>query len=176
MTTPPDEPGAAAGPGGVAGEPRVALEDPRSAEARALIGALDDYLDGLYPPDANYLLDVESLCAPEVSFFVARLGGMALGCGALRVLDGRTGELKRMYVAPEARGLGIGRAILGAIERRAAQLGLGELKLETGTAQPEALGLYRTAGFRPCAAFAGYRPGPLNLFLAKTLAGGARRH
>ncbi len=78
--------------------------------------------------------------------------------------------------SPEARGLGIGGAILQAIERRARQLGLGELKLETGTAQPEALGLYRAAGYRPCAAFADYRPDPLNLFLAKPLVDGLRRH
>ena len=172
MTRPPDgavRPRAAAAP-------QVALEDPRSPEARALVGALDDYLEALYPPDNNYLLDVEALCAPEVSFFVARVGGMALGCGALRLLDARSGELKRMFVAPEARGLGIGSAILQAIEQRARQLGLAELKLETGTAQPEALGLYRAAGFVPCAAFAGYRPSPLNLFLAKSLATGTRRH
>lgn len=172
MTRPPDgavRPRAAAAP-------QVAIEDPRSPEARALVGALDEYLEALYPPDNNYLLDVESLCAPEVSFFVARVGGMALGCGALRLLDARSGELKRMYVAPEARGLGLGSAILQAIEQRARQLGLGELKLETGTAQPEALGLYRAAGYRPCAAFADYRPSPLNLFLAKPLAGGLRGH
>ncbi len=173
MTTPP-EGGAARSR--AARTPAVALEDPRSAEARALVEALDQYLDELYPPENNYLLDVESLCAPEVSFFVARVGGMALGCGALRVLDARCGELKRMYVAPEARGLGIGRALLQAIEARARALDLGELKLETGTAQPEALGLYRAAGFVPCAAFAGYRPSPLNLFLAKSLATGTRRH
>ena len=172
MTRPPDgavRPRAAAAP-------QVALEDPRSPEARALVGALDDYLGALYPPDNNYLLDVEALCAPEVSFFVARVGGMALGCGALRLLDARSGELKRMFVAPEARGLGIGSAILQAIEQRARQLGLAELKLETGTAQPEALGLYRAAGYRPCAAFADYRPSPLNLFLAKPLVANLRRH
>jgi putative acetyltransferase len=173
MTTPPEGGSARRRP---APAPVVALEDPRSDEARALVGALDDYLDGLYPPENNYLLDLESLCAPEVSFFVARLGGMALGCGALRVLDARCGELKRMYVAPEARGLGLGRALLQAIEARARALGLGELKLETGTAQPEALGLYRAAGFVPCAAFAGYRTDPLNLFLAKSLVTGSRRH
>ena len=50
------------------------------------------------------------------------------------------------------------------------------MKLETGTAQPEALGLYRAAGYRPCAAFADYRPSPLNLFLAKPLVANLRRH
>jgi putative acetyltransferase len=173
MTTPSDGGGPA--PRG-AHDPRVTVEDPRSAEVRALIVALDDYLGGLYPPENNYLLDAEALGAPEVTFFVARVGGMALGCGALRALDARSGELKRMYVAPEARGLGLGRAILEAIERHARALGLAELKLETGPAQPEALGLYRAAGFLPCAAFAGYRPDPLNLFMVKRLASGARSH
>jgi len=173
MTTPSDGDGTV--PRG-ANAPRVAIEDPRSPEVHALVVALDDYLHGLYPPENKYLLDIAALCVPEVTFFVARLGGMALGCGALRVLDARSGELKRMYVAPEARGLGMGRAILEVIEWRARALGLVELKLETGPAQPEALGLYRAAGFLPCTAFADYRPDPLNLFMAKPLATGTRRH
>ncbi len=174
MTTPSDGDGESGSRR--VGNPRVAIEDPRSGEARALIVALDDYLGALYPAENNYLLDVEALCAPEVSFYVARVGGMALGCGALRVLDARSGELKRMYVAPEARGLGLGRAVLEAIELRAASLGLVELKLESGSAQPEALGLYLAAGFRPCEAFGEYRAHPLNVFMAKRLVGTQSRH
>ena len=79
MTTPSDVDGPAPH---VAGDPRVSVEDPRSADAHALISALDDFLAALYPPDNNYLLDVEALCALELTFFVARVGGMALGCGA----------------------------------------------------------------------------------------------
>lgn len=150
----------------------VAPEDPRTPDARALVGALDAYLDALYPPENNYLLDVESLRDPAVTFFVARAGGHAgeaLGCAALRALDGSTGELKRMYVRPEARGRGVGGALLDAVEARARALGLAQLKLETGTAQPEALALYRARGFARCEPFGEYAAHPLNEFYAKAL-------
>lgn len=150
----------------------VAPEDPGTPDARALVAALDAYLAALYPPENNYLLDVESLRDAAVTFLVARPGGPggeAVGCAALRVLDRATGELKRMYVRPEARGRGVGGALLDAVESRARALGLATLKLETGTAQPEALSLYRARGFVPCDAFGGYAPHPLNAFYAKAL-------
>lgn len=84
MTTPSDG-GLAAARGH--GAPRVAIEDPRNAEVHALVVALDEYLSGLYPAANNYLLDVAAPCVPEVTFFVARVGGMALACGALRLLE-----------------------------------------------------------------------------------------
>jgi len=69
-----------------------------------LLAALDAYLESLYPPESNHILDVDTLCAPNVRFFVARRRGKAVGCGALRIDSAGYGEVKRMFVHPEARG------------------------------------------------------------------------
>jgi ketosteroid isomerase-like protein/GNAT superfamily N-acetyltransferase len=84
------------------------------------------------------------------AFLVARdAGGRAVGCGALRPLeDGAVAELKRMYVRPEDRGRGLGWVILIALETEAERLGYPVLRLETGDFQPEAMSLYRAAGYR----------------------------
>lgn len=133
-----------------------------------LIAALDDYLGSLYPAESNHFLDLEQLAQPEIRFFVARRGGAPVACGALRVAGGY-GEVKRMYVDPKARGGGLGRALLGAIEAQAAREGIRIMKLETGIHQAEALALYRSAGYRECPPFGEYQPDPLSLFLEKKL-------
>lgn len=142
---------------------------PRAAEARELIFELDAYLNGLYPLERNYLLDVESLCAPEVTFLLARCDGTAAGCGALRRLDESRVEIKRMYVRPHFRGLGIGRAVLEALERHAVALGAHVLLLETGTEQPEALTLYERHGYERRGRYGEYRDDPTSLFFEKRM-------
>ena len=82
--------------------------------------------------------------------------GTALGCGALRALGDGVAELKRMYVAPSARGHGIAKAVLAALEDAARDRGWTTLRLETGPRQPEAIGLYSRAGYRPIEAFGTY--------------------
>ncbi len=77
-----------------------------------LLAALDAYLESLYPPESNHILDIDTLCAPNIRFFVARRRGEAVGCGALRIDSAGYGEVKRMFVRPEARGRKLGRAIL----------------------------------------------------------------
>jgi GNAT superfamily N-acetyltransferase len=129
-----------------------------SDDAVALIAALDAELSARYPePGATHFrLDPREVAAGNGAFLVARLSGRPVGCGALRrlgdeallaELGANTGELKRMYVAPEMRGRGIGRALLARLEAEARALGLVRLVLETGTRQAEALGLYDDAGF-----------------------------
>lgn len=86
--------------------------------------------------------------------------GAAVGCGALRALDATSAEVKRMYVVPAARGAGISRALLAALESVALERGWSTLRLETGPRQPEAAGLYRSAGYRRIAAFGAYRGDP----------------
>ena len=101
------------------------VESPRQADVVRLVEALDVYQSGLYPPESNHLLDLEGLAGPSIRFFVARGDGRALGCGALRIDPAGWGELKRMFVSPEARGLNLGRRLLERIEeeaRRGAQL------------------------------------------------------
>jgi len=146
----------------------IRLEDPRQDEVIRMLSALDAYLESLYPRESNHLLDLESLCAPNIRFFVARRGVGPVGCGALRVEAGY-GEVKRMFVVPEARGQNVGRAILACIEDQAAREGLALMRLETGIHQAAARALYRGGGYAECAPFGEYRPDRLSVFMEKRL-------
>lgn len=147
----------------------IAIEDPDRPDIVALLGEADAWYATLYPAESNHLLDVRSLQQPGVSFFVARdAAGRLLGYGAV-VDRGEYAEIKRMYVAPAARGLKLGRRLLAALEAHAAGLGRRCLRLETGIHQPAAIGLYRAAGYAGCGPFGNYAPDPLSLFMEKTL-------
>ncbi len=151
---------------GVVVEP-LAYDDP---VAVALVAALDADLDVRYEDLDEVaevaevdpvLLVVESadVTPPTGSFLVARLDGRPVGCGALRAVLDRPGiaEVKRMYVAPEARGRGVARALLAALEADARRLGYRGLILETGTRQPEAMALYESSGWAPVPRYGAYR-------------------
>jgi putative acetyltransferase len=144
-------------------------EPPTRGEIKRLIAEADAYAAALYPPDSNHLVSAEDLLAEGVRFFVARADGVAVGCGALR-RRGTEGEIKRMFVMEHARGLGVGRAILQALEAAARADGIRVVRLETGTRNNEALGLYRRSGFADCAPFWDYGPDPLSVFMEKVLA------
>ena len=118
-------------------------------EGRSLIAALNAEMSAIYPePGATHFsLGEEEVAEGRGAFFIVSLEGRPAGCGAVRLLDDTTGELKRMYVAPEARGRGIGRLLLRALEAEARALGARRLVLETGVRQAAALALYRNAGF-----------------------------
>jgi putative acetyltransferase len=144
-------------------------ESPYQAEVGQLLAALDEYQSALYPPESNHFLEVEALAAPGVRFFVARRGARAIGCAALRIDEGGYGELKRMFVAPEARGLRLGRRLLERVEAEARRERLVWMRLETGIHQPAALALYRSAGYVERDAFGEYRSDPLSVFMEKRL-------
>lgn len=131
----------------------VTAADPAAPEARALVAALVDELASLYPPEAMHYYDPVAGGGTGGVFMLACLGDRAVGCGALKPLDAATGELKRMYVAPEARRAGVGAALLDALEAEARARGLTRLQLETGVHQPAARALYERAGYVevPCA-------------------------
>ena len=147
----------------------VAAEPFDSDDARRLVAALDTHLAGLYPPEQRFgpNLRPEHLGSGRGAFVIARADGVAVGCGALRKLDETTAELKRMYVEPEVRGRGVGKAILDHLERTARALGARRLVLETGTFQTEAIGLYRRAGFDPIDCFGEYSTSPTSLCFEK---------
>jgi GNAT superfamily N-acetyltransferase len=140
----------------------IARADLTSDEGRALIGALNAELGALYSePGANHFaLDPEEVSAGRGVFFVAYRDGSPVGCGALRRLDAGTAELKRMYVAPLARGSGLGRRLVDALEAEARALGVRRLVLETGVRQAAALALYRATGFEPIPLYGEYRLSP----------------
>jgi putative acetyltransferase len=148
----------------------IAREDPRAPEAATLIAELDRYMRALYPPASNHLLDLAALAAPDIFFFVAREQAIALGCAALWHRQADYGEVKRLYVRPEARGRGVGRRLLEHLEMHARSSGLPALRLETGTLQPEALMLFAAFGFRRSGPFADYpADDPFSVFMAKPL-------
>lgn len=147
----------------------IGLESPQQGDVLGLIEQLDSYVGQLYPAESNHLLSLEALCRPEVRFFVARKDGQALGCGALRLDSSGYGEVKRIYVRPQARGHGVGRSILLRIEKEARQASLTCLRLETGIRQEAALELFRVSGYRQRGPFGEYQPDPLSVFMEKRL-------
>jgi putative acetyltransferase len=147
----------------------IELESPDQPEIHALLVASDAYMTSLYPAESNHLLDVSALTRPQVRFLVARRAGAAVGCGAIVTSPERWAELKRMFVTPGARGHNIGRLLLRRLEMIAIESGMTRLRLETGIKQPEALALYRSAGFVEIGPFGAYSPDPLSLFMEKML-------
>jgi putative acetyltransferase len=148
---------------------QIEHESPRRDDVQHMIAALDAYVAALYPPESNHLLDIEALCAPDVWFFVARIDGEAVGCGALRIDAEGYGELKRMFVRPELRGKRLGHAILERLEQHARAQNLRCIRLETGIAQVAALALYRSAGYLDIPPFGPYRDDPLSVFMEKPI-------
>ena len=155
---------------------QIQRERPDQPEVVAMLDALDRYLASLYPPEANHILDMAALLAPEVRFVVARRQGRAVGCGAVRLMPAEAatqgqpyGEVKRMFVDPAQRGQGLGRQLLQALEADLRDSGVGQSLLETGAAQTEAVALYQRCGYQPCAPFGGYPDNGLSVFYRKAL-------
>ncbi len=134
-----------------------------------MIALSDDYLVALYPSASNHLVGVVALAAPGAVFLVARVDGEALGSIALRPIAPDHAEMKRMFVRADARGRGLGRRLLEALEDAARSRQITRISLETGIRQPEAIALYRASGYRECPPFGSYAPDPLSLFMTKRL-------
>jgi putative acetyltransferase len=126
-----------------------------TSDAEQLVAELDQVLGALYEPEQRHGLSIEQVFAPNVRFFVARIGGEAVGCSAVALFDFYA-EVKRMYTREAARGRGVGKALLARIEREARDTGKPMLRLETGTYQAAAIVLYERCGFRPCEPFGHY--------------------
>jgi len=147
----------------------IAEEPPRQPEILRLLEMSDAYAASLYPAESNHLVDVSTLERPSVCFFVARVDGAVAGCCALVEACDGTAEIKRMFVDPKARGLKVGKRLLQTVERHGESLRLTAIRLETGIHQPEAIGLYRSAGYVERPPFGSYKPDPLSLFMEKAL-------
>jgi putative acetyltransferase len=147
----------------------IRVDDPGSPAAQALITQLDALQCSLYPPESLHLASVEELRRPDATFLIAAVNGEAVGCGAI-VNRGEYAELKRMFVLPTCRRLGVGRRILAELEARAIALGLRKVMLETGVAQPEAIGLYERAGYRRRGVYGDYVEDSLTVYMEKELA------
>ena len=145
----------------------LAAADPR---ARRLVGELDRLQTALYPAESNHLDPVETLERDNVTFLAAFVAGEAVGCGAVKRMPGGYGEIKRMYVEPDARGRGAGRALVQALESALLAHGIDVARLETGARQPEALALYEQCGYVRRPPFGDYPDDPLSVFFEKRLA------
>ncbi|MSO83805.1 MAG: GNAT family N-acetyltransferase [Acidobacteria bacterium] len=140
----------------------IARADLTAEVSRALIGALNDELRDAYsePGATHFQLDPDEVADGRGAFLIVYREGVPVGCGALRLLDAETAELKRMYVTPHVRGTGLGRRLVTALEAEARALGVRRLVLETGVRQAAALALYRATGFHPIPLYREYRFSP----------------
>jgi putative acetyltransferase len=138
----------------------IGVEPPRQPELLELMRQGDEFTLALYPPESSHLLGVEELERPGVTVFVARDRGEALGMSALVDRGDGTAELKRMFVPPAARGLGIAGALLRAVEAFAADNGIGLIQLETGPLQAAALHVYERGGYTLIPNFGKYAGDP----------------
>ena len=135
----------------------MAIEDPTTPDARWCIeqyfSELNTRFETGFDPSKSIPADTHELVPPRGALLIARLRGRPIGCGALKFHPGEPAELKRMWVAREARGLGLGRRLLLELERHAKQAGTRVVRLETNRTLKEAIQLYRSSGYREVAAF-----------------------
>lgn len=149
----------------------ISEERPDSADALELLAELDADLDRFgYPPESCHAFSVDQLLCEGVAFFVARYERETAGCAGLKLFGEEYGEVKRMYVRPAHRGLGLGKAMLNRLAEYARQGGVYVLRLETGIYQTEAVGLYERFGFHRRPPFGEYREDPLSIYYEKCIA------
>ncbi len=181
MSSPPDS-----------GALEIASAPPLAPESLRLAAALWAELSTIYPEMTAPPFPPRDIVGERAVFMVASLGGIAIGCGAIRPLPaefhptamanlpptGETpaatsapivGEVKRMYVAPAARGRGVAAAILRTLEAWAAKCGYATLRLETGERQPHAVRLYERSGYHRIAPYGHHAADPLALCFEKSL-------
>jgi GNAT superfamily N-acetyltransferase len=143
---------------------------PDTAEAVELLGELDAYLLQLpYPAESRHAFSIEKLLREGVAFFVLRYEGKPAGCGGIKLFSSEYGEVKRMYVRPAFRGLGLGKAILDQLAAHARARKVNLLRLETGIYQTEAVGLYDKYGFQRRGPFGDYQQDPNTIYFEKPL-------
>ena len=125
----------------------------------------------LSPPESVHALDLDGLRRPEITFWTVWSGNELLGCGALKELDPRHGEIKSMRTAPAHRRKGVARAMLDHIIGEAKARSYERLSLETGSikAFEAAQELYANSGFSVCPPFADYTEDPNSLYMTRTL-------
>jgi putative acetyltransferase len=149
----------------------IAVDDPRASDVRELLERHLEFARSTSPPEDTHALDVDGLLDPAVTFFSFRRAGELLAVGALKRLDRGHAELKSMHTVQAARGLGVGRALLGHLIAVARDRGFEQLSLETGSmaAFAPARSLYASAGFQPCEPFGDYRPSRNSTFMTLAL-------
>ena len=151
---------------------QIRNDDLRGPEVIALLQAHLDYCRGSSPPESVHALDLDGLRARNVTFWSIWDGQRILGCGALKELDARHGEIKSMHTKASERGRGIAAAMVKHIVAQAHLRGYQRVSLETGSndAFAAARALYASFGFVLTEPFADYRPDPFSVFMTLDLA------
>ena len=136
---------------------KIAAESPDSPDARFCLNAyfreLAARFEGGFDAETDDSAHVGDMIPPSGLFVIARLDGEAVGCGGLKRVDKATGEIKRVWTAPSARGLGVARRMLRTLEAAAREKRLKTLRLDTNRALTEAHALYRSEGYQEIARF-----------------------
>ncbi len=147
----------------------ITSERPDTPDAISLIAELEAHLEPLYPAASRHGFSVDKLLAEAVAFFVGRTDGTPACCGGIKFVGSEYGEIKRMYVRPQFRGLGFGKLMLNHLADYARSHHIILLRLETGIHQREAIGLYERTGFCRIPPFGPYTDDPLSRYYEKQL-------
>ena len=144
-------------------------ERPNTADSQMLIAELKEHLAPFYPATSRHGYSVEKLIKQGVAFFVTRVDGVPAGCGGVKFFGTEYAELKRMFVRPEFRGLGLAKLMVEHLEAYTREHQIKTLRLETGIHQLEAIGLYERMGFKNIPPFGEYVDDPLSKFFEKKI-------
>jgi putative acetyltransferase len=147
----------------------IRVDDLSGAEIRELLEEHLANMRKISPPESTHALPIEGLRRPEVTFWTAWENGELLGCGALKELDSRHGEIKSMRTVARRLRKGVAKALLEHMIREAERRGYSGLSLETGSMEAfePARQLYARAGFTFCAPFAEYIEDPNSVFMTR---------
>lgn len=149
----------------------IRLDDLSGEPTRKLIARHLAGMRSNSPPESVHALDIDKLRSPEMTFWSVWVGDEIAGCGALKRLDARRGEIKSMRVADQFLGQGVGRALLEHLLSEARARGMESLWLETGSSEAflPALRLYESAGFSRCGPFDDYVEDPFSVFMMRSI-------
>jgi putative acetyltransferase len=148
----------------------IVQEQPDAVDAVQLINELETHLDAFgYPSESRHGYSIDKLLREGVVFFVLRHEGVPAACGGIQLFGTEYGEVKRMYVRPQYRGLGLGKQILAHLAGYARSRQVEILRLETGIHQTEAIGLYERFGFQRRRPFGEYQEDPLSVYFEKRI-------
>jgi len=147
----------------------ITRERPDTFDAISLITELEALLEPLYPPESRHGFSVDKLLAEDVAFFLLRANETPACCGGIKLVGSEYGEIKRMYVRPQFRGLGFAKLMLNHLADYTHAHNITLLRLETGIQQREAIGLYERLGFYRILPFGPYTDDPLSLCYEKRL-------
>ena len=133
------------------GRVKFIVADPTSVDAERCLESyyaeLDERFESGFDREATRQIAASELRPPSGLLLLAYLDKEAVACGALKFHDGRVGEVKRLWVAPKARGIGLGRRLLATLERSAKKSGVKVVHLDTNRALTEAISLYKSSGY-----------------------------